>query len=84
MIVLHGLPGNARGSIAVFGRDLTSRGAVVLAIDAPWAQRGGLPDFTVRDSIEQVQLMIDLRRAVDFLRARADVDPASIGFIGGS
>ena len=84
VILMHGLPGNAQGAISFLGRDLASRGAVVLAIDAPWAQRGGMPDFTVRDSVEQVQLMIDLQRAVDFLVARADVDPTRIGYVGGS
>ena len=84
VILLHGLPGNAQGAMAGLGRDLVARGVVVLAIDAPWAQRSGMPDFTVRDSVEQVQLMIDLQRAVDFLVSRNDVDPARIGFIGGS
>lgn len=56
----------------------------MLAIDAPWARRGALPDFSPQDSADQVQLIRELRRAVDVLVARKDVDPRRIGFIGGS
>lgn len=64
------------------GHELVTRGAVVIAIDAPWARRGGLPDFTVRDSAEQVQAIRELRRAIDYLQTRADVDPGRIGYLG--
>jgi cephalosporin-C deacetylase-like acetyl esterase len=84
VVLLHGLPGNASGAMSFLGIDMAQRGAVVLAIDAPWVRRGGLPDFTPRDSVEQVQLIVDLQRAVDVLMARDDVDPARIGFVGGS
>jgi poly(3-hydroxybutyrate) depolymerase len=84
LVAMHGLPGNAEGAMMSVGREVARRGAVVLAIDAPWARRNGLPEFTPRDSAEQVQLMQDLSRAVDVLLARADVDPARIGYVGGS
>ena len=84
VVLLHGLPGNARGAMATQGLDLAARGAVVLAIDAPWARRNRLIDFTSRDSVEQVQLMQDLQRAVDVLLARSDVDPARLAYVGGS
>ncbi len=84
LLLLHGLPGNAQGAMAALGLPAARRGAVALAIDAPWVRRGGLPDFTVRDSVEQVQLIRDLQRAVDVLVARGDVDAARIGYIGGS
>lgn len=84
VVVLHGLPGDASGAMRSQGPELARRGAVVLSIDAPWVRRGGMPDFTTRDSVEQVQLMRDLRRAVDVLLTRRDVDPTRIGFIGGS
>lgn len=66
------------------GREVARRGAVVLAIDAPWTRRNGLIEFTPRDSAEQVQLMQDLSRSVDVLLARSDVDKARIGYVGGS
>ena len=84
VVLLHGLPGTAGGAMSFEGMGLAQRGAVVLAIDAPWVRRGGFPDLTVRDSVEQVQLMQDLQRAVDVLVARADVDPARIAYDGGS
>lgn len=84
VVLLHGLPGNAQGAMNLLGLDYARRGAVTLAIDAPWVRRGGMPDFTVRDSVEQVQLMQDLRRAVDLLVSRPDVDAGRIGYIGGS
>jgi len=84
VVAMHGLPGNAEGSLMVVGREIARHGAVVLAIDAPWTRRNGLPDFTPRDSAEQVQLIQDLSRSVDVLLARADVDKARIGYIGGS
>jgi dienelactone hydrolase len=63
---------------------LAQNGAVAIAIDAPYGRRGGtsVPLFTEQDRREQIQLMKDLQRAVDVLRARPDVDPARIGFEG--
>ncbi len=84
VVLMHGLPGNAQGMMTLLGTELAARGAIALAIDAPWARRQGLPDFTPRDSVEQVQLMLDLQRAVDVLLARPDVDASRIGYIGGS
>lgn len=84
LIVQHGLPGSARGvagDAAFFAR----HGAVVVAIDAPFTRRGGATvRFTDADSAEQVQLITDLRRAVDFLVSRPDVDPARLGYRGWS
>jgi len=84
VVLMHGLPGTAAGAMSSHGLPIAARGAVVLALDAPWARRGGLPDFTPRDSVEQVQLIRDLQRAVDLLLLRADVDPARIAYVGGS
>ena len=84
IVLLHGLPGHAQGAMSVEGLPLVQRGAVVLAINAPWVRRGGLPVFTPQDSAEQVQLMQDLQRAVDVLVARSDVDRTRLGYVGGS
>jgi len=84
VVLLHGLPGTAEGAMTRFGEEIAQHGAVVIAIDAPWVRRGGMPDLTLRDSVEQVQLMVDLQRAVDVLLSRGDVDAARLAYVGGS
>jgi dienelactone hydrolase len=84
VILLHGLPGTAEQAMRVMGLGHVRHGAIVLAIDAPWAQRGERPSFTVQDSTDQVQLIRDLRRAVDVLAQRRDVDTTRIAYVGGS
>jgi dienelactone hydrolase len=82
LIVQHGMPGG-KDDFSLDAMELARLGAVVIAIDAPFARRGGAPvTFTPRDRAEQVQLIIDLRRAVDLLRSRPDVDPERIGYLG--
>ena len=83
VVILHpsGVPARGMGPYAQM---LAQHGAVVIAIDAPYFRRGGssMPLFTVQDRAEQIQLIKDLQRAVDVLRARPDVDHARIGFEG--
>lgn len=84
VILAHGAPGNAE---AFTGRGvyIARHGAVVIAIDAPFNRRPGGPmTLTPRDSAEQVQLIVDLQRAVDVLLARPDVDPARLAYVGRS
>jgi dienelactone hydrolase len=82
MVLMHGMPGTARG-MANQAQLLAAHGAVVIAIDAPFARRAGRPvRFSPQDRNEQIQLIKDLQRAVDVLRARADVDAARIGYLG--
>ena len=87
VILMHGLPGD-RTNNALFARGLTVTGAVVLMIDAPFARpenrrRVGWPlTFSEVDRLEQIQLMVDLRRGVDLLIARDDVDPERLAYIG--
>lgn len=84
IVNMHGAPGSARQT-AAGSMALARRGAVVVAIDAPFARRtGDMVTFTEADSADQVQLIVDLQRAVDLLLARPDVDPARIAFVGGS
>jgi uncharacterized protein len=82
LIAQHGLPGSKEN--AVFRAELLAKlGVVVIAIDAPFARRSGAPlAFTRRDRAEQIQLIVDLRRAVDLLRARTDVDDDRIAYLG--
>src|SRR5687768_9191217 len=82
IVLMHGLPGNAR-SVAAYAQLLAQHGAVVIAIDAPFSRRGGSPvQFTIQDRDEQIQLMKDLQRAVDVLRAKVNVDDDRIAYVG--
>ena len=82
VVLMHGLPGNARVMVPQ-AQMLAQHGAVVIALDAPFARRTGDPvRFTAQDSAEQVQLIRDLQRAVDVLRARPNVDDARIAYLG--
>jgi poly(3-hydroxybutyrate) depolymerase len=54
-----------------------------VAIDAPFARRpSDYFTFTECDRADQIQLIVDLRRAVDLLEARGDVDGDRIGYPG--
>ena len=87
VILLHGAP-SERSSLLDYGIDLARTGAVALLIDAPFARiptnrKGTGPvTFTDQDRLEQIQLIVDLRRGVDLLMSRPEVDADRIGFIG--
>jgi dienelactone hydrolase len=82
IVLMHGMPGTAR-SVATYAQELAKHGAVVIAIDAPFARRGGSPvRFSNEDRAEQIQLIKDLQRAVDVLRARSNVDDERIAYVG--
>jgi dienelactone hydrolase len=82
IVLMHGMPGNAR-QIAGVAQQLAAHGAVVIAIDAPFARRSGQPvRFSTEDRAEQIRLIKDLQRAVDVLRARANVDDERIAYLG--
>ena len=82
IVLMHGMPGTARG-MATYAQLLAEYGAVVIAIDAPFARRAGEPvRFSTEDRAEQIQLIKDLQRAVDVLRARANADDERIAYLG--
>jgi uncharacterized protein len=82
IVLMHGMPGTARG-MAGLGQLLAQHGAIVIAIDAPFARRVGQPvQFTTQNRAEQVQLIKDLQRAVDVLRARPNIDDERIAYLG--
>jgi hypothetical protein len=82
IVLMHGMPGNARGT-AGQAQALATHGAVVIAIDAPFARRAGPPvRFSTGDRAEQIQLIKDLQRAVDVLRTRPNVDAERIAYLG--
>ncbi len=82
IVLMHGGPGNAR-QMAGYGQALAEHGAVVIAIDAPFARRSGAwVRFSTEDRAEQIQLIRDLQRAVDVLRAQANVDDERLAYLG--
>jgi len=83
ILLMHGSSGS-RESLLSFAKDLVSTGAVVITIDGPAARTPNRDwiHFTVQDRAEQIQLIIDLRRAVDLLAQHPSVDAPRIGYIG--
>ena len=82
VVVQHGMPGSARGAIGD-ARMSADYGVVLIAIDAHWNNRSGdVLNFTAQDSAEQVRLIVDIRRAVDYLISRSDVDRNRIAYWG--
>jgi uncharacterized protein len=70
-----------------FGMRYAHYGAVVIYVDPPSFRPQdtgprGILTFTEQDRGEQIQLIIDLRRAIDLLMARPDVDPERIAYLG--
>ena len=86
ILLLHGMPGD-RSVMLPEAEALAKRGAVTLSIDAPFSRpgyRGEPVRFTKQDRDQQVQLIIDLRRGVDLLASRPDVDPKRLAYVGHS
>jgi len=87
LIMMHGLPGD-RTQLGAEARAYAAAGVLVMAIDAPFARPEhrdrpeGAITGTEQDRVEQIQLIRDLRRAVDVLAGRPDVDPQRIGYLG--
>jgi uncharacterized protein len=70
-----------------FGMRYAEYGAVVIYVDPPSFRPQdtgprGILTFTEQDREEQIQLVIDFRRAIDLLLARPDVDPDRIAYLG--
>jgi dienelactone hydrolase len=85
IVLMHGLPSDRRAMLST-GTLLAQVGAVVILIDAPFARpenagRDALT-FTAQDRDEQVQLIVDLRRAVDVLLERPEVDADRLAYFG--
>jgi len=64
--------------------ELATRGAIVLVADQSQTRPGHTPlfSFTTAERDEFVQTVVDVRRAVDVLAARPDVDPQRFAFWG--
>jgi dienelactone hydrolase len=90
VVFMHGGPGN-RSDFLVEALTLARMGAVSILIDGPLARpESAFPGYSVAafsPAIERAlnaQTVVDLRRAVDVLISRADVDPERLAFIGHS
>ncbi len=92
LVLMHGLPGS-RGQLGRLARAYAQAGVWVLTISAPYARVDlpyresvallmGAPLFNDYDRTETVQVIADLRRAVDLIAATPGVDPARIGYVG--
>jgi uncharacterized protein len=87
VMVQHGMPDTKEGMLPV-GIDLARTGALAVLIDAPFnrPQHGPVGSdpltFTPKDRDEQIQLIVDLRRAIDVLVARPDVDSDRLAYVG--
>jgi hypothetical protein len=85
MLYLHGMPDTRQTWIPV-AVTYARMGAVVLLIDAPFARRADGHErpltFTERDRQEQIQLIVDLRRGIDLLLSRPEVDPERMAYVG--
>jgi uncharacterized protein len=83
LILMHG-SGGSRGDLLGQGYDYARLGVIVLLISAPPARLdppGPFITLTPADADAQVQLIVDLRRAVDVL-VEVGADPERIGYLG--
>ena len=90
VIFMHPRPGS-RNTFLSEALSLARADAVSLLIDAPFSRSGeSKRDFdpTVTKANDDrdiyIQTIVDLRRGVDLLLSRSDIDPKRIGFIGHS
>lgn len=85
ILMMHGLPSN-RGEMAEYAFAFAGMDAVVITIDAPFARPendGREPlTYTKQDRDEQIQLIVDLRRAIDILVSRPEVDRDRMAYVG--
>jgi len=87
VIYMHGSGGNRTELLAPAGW-MASRGVVALTLDSPDVRSTdpiapGLPGLRQQRDLT-VQAVIELRRAVDLLQSRSDVDPKRIAYVGWS
>lgn len=90
IIFMHPRPGSRKNFLDE-ALSLAKVGAMSLLIDAPFSRAGESKrefDPTVTkpeaDRDIYIQTVVDLRRGVDLLVSRSDVDPKRIGFVGHS
>lgn len=90
VILVHGLGGHKDSDyIRLCSEALTGQGYATLAVDSQYRGDRARPgrnfelhpdSFLTRDAI--VQTVVDLRRAVDYLQTRPDIEKTKIGYLG--
>ncbi len=86
VVLLHGSGGDRRELLGL-AAGLAARGIVAMTIDSPVARLqnqtlpAGVPGVRRRSALLE-QEVVDLRRAVDVLQARPEVDRKQLGFLG--
>ncbi len=87
LVFMHGSGGSC-GDLDEVAKSYARLGAVAITISGPSARpaHDNYAPFTFRekDRLEQIQLIVDLRRAVDVLLSRPEVDPQRLAYIGTS
>jgi len=87
LVFMHG-SGGSRWDLDEVAITYARLGAVGITISGPSArpEHDNLIPFTFRekDRREQIQLIVDLRRAVDVLLSRPEIDPQRLAYIGTS
>jgi dienelactone hydrolase len=85
LVMMHG-SGGSRSDLLVLAKSYARLGVVTMTISAPSArpEHNSLDAFlfTEQDRREQIQLIVDLRRAVDVLVSRPRVDPERLAYLG--
>src|SRR5215469_1741247 len=87
IVYMHWGQGN-RGEFLSEAVEMAQRGAIGIMIDAPYWRPDVPPPAKGREAESErdsyIQMVTDLRRAVDLLVARKDVAPSRIGYVGHS
>jgi dienelactone hydrolase len=87
IVVQHGSSCGRSSTYGLASR-LARSGAAVITIDAPFCRPGAEDIYDMaswraeRDRRYQIQLIVDLRRAVDVLVSQPEVDPQRLAYIG--
>ncbi|HYX75926.1 MAG TPA: acyl-CoA thioester hydrolase/BAAT C-terminal domain-containing protein [Gaiellaceae bacterium] len=88
VVFLHGAGGD-RSELLVPATWIAARGAIALTITAPSSvaqpSHGGSATYQLRRDVKLTESdVVAVRRAIELLRRRPDVDPARVGFVGWS
>jgi cephalosporin-C deacetylase-like acetyl esterase len=84
VVFQHGAGDASRGDFLAEAQDLARSGVASLLVDAPFNRPPYRPwlTFAPRDRASYVQNVVDLRRAVDLLAAREEIDAERVALVG--